>query len=398
MHHLTEVLEYWGSWPPLAPVLDRLEQHRDALTGAGVYLVGGAVRDLILGQTPTDVDLAVDGDAAAVARALAGPVAPTRFGTITVSIDGLRVDLARTRRESYAHPGALPDVAPATIDIDLARRDFTVNAIALGLAGSRKGELLAADGALADLDARRLAVLHDRSFEDDPTRLLRLARYAARLHFEIAPHTAALARRAVQADALGTISPARLGNELRLLAHEPDPVAAFEQVGQLGLGFTLDASLARAALAELPPDGRPDILVLALVLADANADAERLDALEFTAHDRDAILEAATQPPLIAERLKQVRSDSEVARILSQVGAETVALAAGRGDPSQPRLWLDHLRHMTLQITGDDLLSAGVPQGPAVGRALAAARDSMYDGKAPDREAQLAIALKAAAR
>src|SRR5262249_15415701 len=144
-------------------------------------------------------------------------------------------DLARARRERYAHPGALPDVEPAGLPEDLQRRDFTVNAIAVSLNGPRSGELTSAPSALEDLDARILRVLHDRSFIDDPTRLLRLSGYSSRLGFGIERETEALATDAVRGGALGTVSGARVGAELRLMAREPDPVSALASLATLGL-------------------------------------------------------------------------------------------------------------------------------------------------------------------
>ena len=172
-----------------------------------------------------DLDLVVEGDAAAFASSLGGELkVHDRFGTSTVTLDGFSYDIARARRETYAHPGALPDVAPAPLAEDLERRDFTVNTLALALAGDRAGELTSVPTALEDLDARRLRVLHDHSFIDDPTRLFRLVRYATRLGFEIEPHTRALADRAIAGGALRTVSGPRVGAELRLLAREPNPV------------------------------------------------------------------------------------------------------------------------------------------------------------------------------
>ncbi|MCL2418047.1 MAG: hypothetical protein FWD04_02045 [Conexibacteraceae bacterium] len=364
----------------------------------GVFLVGGTVRDLILGRAFVDVDLAVDGDPLVLARALGDPERnEPRFGTLRVTRDGVRYDLARTRTERYAHPGALPAVAPAPIHADLNRRDFTVNAIAIGLTGPLAGQLISVDGALEDVAARRLAVLHDASFEDDPTRLLRLARYSARLGFEIAPHTRELAQRALAGGALETVSGTRIGNELRLLATEPDPVAAFEAASDLGLPWSLDPDLAGHALDALPADGRRDILVLACVFSTEPKKqlGPALDRLAFTAADRQAILEG-TRAPGLALRLANASSRSEIARVLRHVGVETIALVAAKGDPSQPRLWLDELRHISLQISGDDLRAAGIAEGPAIGKALEAARDAMYDGEARDRASQLAVALKAA--
>ena len=271
-----------------------------------VYLVGGTVRDLILGREFLDLDLAVDGDGLALADKIGVPSGTeTRFGTLSVTSDGYRYDLARTRSERYPHPGALPEVAPAGIDEDLRRRDFTVNALALGLSGSRAGELIAVDGALDDLNSRQLAVLNDRSFTDDPTRLLRLARYAARLGFSIAPHTRELAEQAVSAGALDTVSGTRIGNELRLLANEPDPIAAFEAAKAIGLPWELDRETTRRALTALPTDGRGDLLVLASVFGSQHSEQlpAELDRLGFTATDRDAIIEAATGSRALAQRL-----------------------------------------------------------------------------------------------
>jgi tRNA nucleotidyltransferase (CCA-adding enzyme) len=360
-------------------------------SAADVYLVGGAVRDLILGRPFADVDLGVDGDPAQLAAEIGTPsAAETRFGTFSVERNGYRYDLARTRSERYPQPGALPEVEPAGIDADLARRDFTVNAIALALSGPRSGELLAAPGALDDLTHGRLAVLHDQSFSDDPTRLLRLARYAARLGFEPTAHTRDLFAEAIADNALATISGTRIGNELRLLATEPDPVAAFEAAAALGLPWSIDDAIARSALEVLPDDGRPDLLVLACVLK-----PQELEPLGFTAPDRDAISEAA-QASDLASRLAGARTRSEIAQTVGTSGIETVALAASQGAASQSLTWLRELRHLALQITGDDLMLHGLPQGPEIGEALGAAKSALMDGTATDRESQLRVALRAA--
>src|SRR3954452_4152746 len=213
----------------LMNVLDALAPHPalDALAGEpGVYVVGGAVRDALLGRTPHELDVLVEGDATAVARRAAerlGGVATIheRFGTATVRAAGHAFDLVSARTERYPHPGALPDVTlGASAEEDLARRDFTVNAIAVRVAD---GALIEHPGAVADLEAGVLRVLHDASFRDDPTRLLRGARYAARLGFTPEPHTDAPAADAGPAGAVGAVTGARLGAELRLLLREPQP-------------------------------------------------------------------------------------------------------------------------------------------------------------------------------
>src|SRR4051794_40473659 len=155
----------------------------------GTYLVGGAVRDLMLGFAQFDFDVVVEGDAAELAEHLAATIGGKvrnheRFMTATFTGDnGLLVDIATARTETYAQPGALPDVTPSDLKHDLVRRDFTANAMALAIWHERMGELFEFPDATADLAARLLRVTHDESFVDDPTRLLRLLRYGARLGF-----------------------------------------------------------------------------------------------------------------------------------------------------------------------------------------------------------------------
>ena len=362
----------------------------------GVHLVGGAVRDLLLAREPRELDVVVEGDVGALARDLGSAAAVhDRFGTATVSAGGCRFDLAAARAESYAAPGVLPDVRPAGIDDDLRRRDVTVNALALDLA---TGELREVAHAREDLAAGRLRVLHDASFVDDPTRLWRIARYAARLGFELEERTAALAAEAVAGGTLATVSGTRIGNELRLALGEPDPVAALEAAVALGLAPWLrpDRAVAEAALALLPPgEGRPDLVVLAAALS-PDADA-LLDELGFTAAER-AVLRAAARAPQLAAALHDgaAQRPSALAAILRGVPVEAVVLAGADGAADAARRWLHDLRHVALEIDGDDLLAAGIERGPEIGRRLRVALDRRLDGElAPGRDAELAAALRA---
>ena len=362
----------------------------------GVHLVGGAVRDLLLGRVPRELDVVVEGDVDALAAAL-GTVTATheRFGTVTVRDGDCRWDLAAARAEDYAHPGALPVVRAASIEEDLRRRDLTINAIALDVAG---GELRCAAHAFDDLQARRLRVLHDASFRDDPTRLWRIARYAARLGFELEPHTARLAAEAVAGGAPERVSRARIGNELRLALCEPDPVAALEHAVRLGLAPWLapDRDRVEAALRLLPDgEGRADLVVLAAALDVVAGDADqRLAGLDFSAAER-AVLRAAARAPAIASEALAARRASQLAHVLSGLPVEAVVLAGAGGAAEPVRRWLDELRHVALRIDGDDLLGAGVPRGPQIGRRLSATLDLLLDGElADDRAAQLATALR----
>src|SRR4051812_1716299 len=221
--------------PQLAARLAQSERLRPVLEAAprveagqrGVYLVGGTVRDLLLGEPGFDVDLAVEGDGQAFARALAAELggratAHDAFGTAAVEYgDGEHADVVTARRERYESPAALPLVEPSTIEDDLFRRDFTINAMAVALAGESAGRLVDPFEGRRDLEAKTIRVLHDGSFVDDPTRIFRALRYAGRYGFELDAHTEVLAREAIEAGLVGRLSPARLRDELVLLLDEP---------------------------------------------------------------------------------------------------------------------------------------------------------------------------------
>src|SRR5690349_1908741 len=218
---LAEALEH------MHPELDLVRE----VAGDPVYLVGGAVRDLLLGRGRADIDLVVEGDAAALAARLGADVtAHERFGTAKLILEGHEVDVATARTEAYPHPGALPVVGPARhLDADLARRDFTINAMAIPLHGAPR--LIDPHGGQADLGTRRLRVLHDGSFADDPTRAIRAVRYAARFGFALEARTEELLRAAD----LATVSANRREAELLRLASEAQAPRAFELLGEWGL-------------------------------------------------------------------------------------------------------------------------------------------------------------------
>jgi tRNA nucleotidyltransferase (CCA-adding enzyme) len=365
-----------------------------AAASTPAYLVGGAVRDLLLGRPPRELDVAVEGDLTALVDAIGGAVEHhPRFGTAIIRGEGWCVDVARCRTEYYPDPGALPDVAPADIRADLLRRDATVNAIAVALAD---GEVVAAPHALEDLRAGVLRVLHDRSFLDDPTRLWRLARYRARLGFELEAGTAALAGAAVDGGALGTVSGVRIGNELRLALVEDDPVAALASAAALGLAPWLHPDRERidAACELLPAGGRVELAVLAAALGSA-ADAGLLDAFGFPAADRDIVMSGLAVRR--GGRTPAGDRPSQIAAAFRGLPDEAVAVSPPAQRAAAAR-WLRDLRDIRLAIDGDDLIAAGIPQGPEVGARLDATLAAVLDGEVPPtREAQLAAALGSSA-
>jgi tRNA nucleotidyltransferase (CCA-adding enzyme) len=323
----------------------------------GAHLVGGAVRDLLLDGAPVDLDLVVEGDGPAAARAaaerLGGEVREHgRFATATVTAGELAFDVVTARAESYPRPGALPEVRPGTLEEDLARRDFTVNAMALSLHRDTLGGLRWFPGALDDLEAGVLRILHPRSFRDDPTRLLRLVRYGARLGFDPDARTDALARDALADGALAAVSTARVGGELRLLCAEPNSPAALARVHALGLEGALHESfearpdLAERALGQLPHGTDRGLVALAACCTRFQRGplAAWLDGLELTSHERDAVVEAALEAEEVAERLRHAHRPSLIAAAARSRHPETLALAAALNAGEAVARWNGELR------------------------------------------------------
>jgi len=352
--------------------LPGIERLREAAAGLPAYLVGGAVRDLLLDRDRADVDVAVEGGVSELARRLGGAMrAHERFATAAVRVDGLEVDLAATRSETYERPGALPSVRPAPITDDLARRDFTVNAMAVPLAGSP--QLIDPHGGLADLRSGELRVLHRLSFADDPTRALRAARYAARYGFALERRTAELLRGVD----LSTVSIERVEAELRRLAGEPEARRGFEHLDEWGL-------------VELAP-GAPELVGAVAELLDGEpwrGIVPRTDAVLAAALGRGVSRARELVSPAPA------RPSEAVERARGRSGVE-LALARAQG-----AAWLDRYvekwRYVRLEIDGNDLLAAGVPEGPAVGRGLAEALRAKLDGEVEGREEELRAAIAAA--
>ncbi|MEI8011329.1 MAG: hypothetical protein WCI27_02455 [Candidatus Omnitrophota bacterium] len=199
-----------------------------------IFLVGGAVRDLLLMSPVADIDIVIEGDAIAFANRLAKKqqvsIRPhEKFGTVALTFkDGLSLDMATARSESYARPGALPDIVPGVIKDDLFRRDFTINALACGLNTVNHGVIRDDMEGLADIEAHLIRIIHPKSFQDDPTRILRAARFAARFGFQLDALTEEVAYQAIAAGALLSITPGRYFLELGRILQEKDPVPAMD--------------------------------------------------------------------------------------------------------------------------------------------------------------------------
>jgi tRNA nucleotidyltransferase (CCA-adding enzyme) len=352
-----------------------LEPVRAAGIEGSAYLVGGAVRDLLLGRERHDIDLVVVGNLLSVLGGLGGTLVGMGvrglFNTASVQFGDHRFDLAEARTEVYPRPGALPIVEPAsTVEADLVRRDFTVNAMAIPLAGNVR--LIDPHGGLADLERGWLRVLHPRSLVDDPTRAIRAARYAARLGFEPEPETAKL----LGVTDLGTISADRRDNELKRLAGEASAPRGFELLAQWGLIEPREGGIELARKLD-----------------------ELLDTPAWcTGTSRSRAIRTAVLGPVDdAAKLATVRpgSPSEAVELIGGREPDQLIIARALGAEWLDR-YMEEWRSIELEIDGSDLLAAGVPEGPAVGRGLRAALRRKLDGEIGGREQELAVALEAA--
>ncbi len=371
-----------------------------------VALVGGVVRDLARGEEPREVDLVVEGDAIAFARRL-GRLLGTRvrthpaFGTASLA-SRPPIDVAMARTETYAHPGALPQVRAATIEEDLGRRDLTCNAIAVVVHGPDAGEVLDPYGGFEDLRGGRLRMLTAIAFEEDATRLIRVARYADRLGLEPDVDLVEAARRASAGGFVPRVGPTRIGDALRLVFGERDPAHVIRILVSFGLFEALGVG-----------DGpAQDLVARTFVLAEADAEDADREALGFgllargvDPGERRALLQglglerdrirralAVADADAIAPRLGDC-ADGDLDALCGGVPVEAVVAAGAMGDAlgaAAAARYLADLRHRTIALDGDDVARIlGIEEGPAIGRALRRLRRARIEGSVgAERDAQ----------
>ncbi len=385
---------------PVEAVVARAEA-----AGLPIFLVGGAVRDWLRGQPSQDADLVVEGDALPFAEAvqaeLGGALRRSEaFRTATWSPGpGLPpIDLVTARRERYPSPGALPQIEPADIGADLARRDFTINAIALRLRPGAAPALLDPLGGAEDLQAGRIRALHPRSFSDDPTRAFRAARYAARLGAHLDP---ALLHQAADAVAvLPQVSLQRVGHELWLIGREAVGAAALDLVAQMGLLAAVEPAwggLGGALLADPAPD--PDLLFLRL--AAQTLPGLRPALVDLVPGGKKEHQRWLSGPERVLEALPAFAGEDRpaVARALLRLDPVERRWAAER-DPRALRWlawWETEGQHLRCAVDGAALLAAGLPQGPAIRRGIEAARDAAWRGASAEDQLAAALGAKAGA-
>jgi tRNA nucleotidyltransferase (CCA-adding enzyme) len=419
------VRERLGEITRLQQVLPAVE--RVAAAHDPVYLVGGAVRDVLLGEQSLDLDLMVEGDALAFAGALAAELDVTcypheKFQTAVVkgrdrAGNDVRIDVATARTEVYGAPGALPEVERSTLRHDMARRDFTINAMATSLRADDLGATYDFFGGFRDLRRRTVRVLHNLSFVEDPTRLLRAVRYEARLGFEMDRHTLSLARGCIDMRLVGDLASARLRDELIDLLQEEHVIAALTRMAEIGLDRALHPGLdagpespalvERAAeVAERAPFAgsvRPTLVRLALLCRRMGAGEiyDWLSKLKLRRRDQDVVATAATLAPSLAERFERepAPAPSELREALDAIPLEALLAAVVQArDPERVerrvRAYVELVRDRKLEITGDDLKRAGAAESPAIGRALKETLALKLDGFVDGHDEELQTALR----
>jgi tRNA nucleotidyltransferase (CCA-adding enzyme) len=386
----------------LAPAPRRaIEIARSVAQEKGIrpYLVGGPVRDLLLGRLAIDIDLTLEEGGSTFARSLAKAVEGRvrsfpQFLTYKVLADGLpEFDIATARRERYRKPGALPTVTAGKLRDDLVRRDFSINAIALDLADETLHD---PTGGLADLHSRVVRVLHDGSFADDPTRIFRAVRLACRLGFSLDENTARLMHEAIDDGALSTVSRERLWRELFLAIDEPKAPAILTELrrnGALDLlvgaardHMSLERRLERS-LDEAQRDETIDrhVLLTGLLLAGTEGDATALEGTGFSHKRLRSVLQIARDLPAVERDLEQAGSEALRFRIFKAQSKEALAvMAADRSGIAEEIVRFRSFREFSLPVKGNDLQ---VPPGPHVARALERTREAVWFGQITQQEA-----------
>ena len=378
----------------------------------GVYLVGGTVRDILLRERSFDVDVAVEGDAIALAQALADTLGGRvrthqKFGTAVVIYgEDERVDVVTARTEFYDAPAALPTVEHASIREDLLRRDFTINAMAVSLKGADLGRLVDPFAGRRDLDARTIRVLHNLSFIDDPTRIFRAIRYENRLGFRMDEHTLRLARGTIEMGLVGDLSSARLRDELEALLEEGEIEHSILRLAELGADQAIHPHLAAdeeavslvRRLGELSgrygleiPSWRLGLTVLARKLPPDEV-YEWLQRLKVRRRDAEQIAAAVTVGPRLVERLQNGAEPAEVVALAEPYAPDAPLFALVLADLAPLHAYFERLRDIHLDVTGADLAELGLAESPRVGEILAELRRRKLNGELDGRDSELAAA------
>jgi tRNA nucleotidyltransferase (CCA-adding enzyme) len=372
--------------------------------GEKIYLVGGVVRDLLLGQANFDLDLVVEGNAIELAQQLReinqGKITThPRFNTAKLQWDNWSVDLATARSETYAKPGALPTVTPSSIDDDLSRRDFTINAMAIHLNPGYYGRLVDPHGGHNDLKHKCIRVLHEKSFIDDATRIWRGLRYEQRLDFHLERKTLIRLQRDIPM--LDTISADRIRYEIECILKEKYPEKVFRRAQELGVLATLHLALkgngwlaakfdqARRLCSPEPPEFDLYLALLAYPLTSEEAES-LISHLNLPKSSAQTLRDSITIKNKMRSLATPGISPSFIYSLLH--GLSSPALVANSLATESPvasqniHLFLNRLKDIKVSLTGDDLVQMGIAPGPQIGEILEQLHQARLNGKIATRQ------------
>lgn len=392
-----------------------------------IYAVGGFIRDILLDKPNGDLDLVVEGDGIAFAKQfgkrIGGRVRSHRkFQTAVIVLpDGKHIDVATARLEYYEYPAALPTVELSSIKMDLFRRDFTINALAVQLNPSQFGRLVDFFGAQRDIKEKVIRVLHSLSFVEDPTRILRAIRFAQRYNFRVGGQTLKLIKNALKLKMIERLSGSRVFHELELIFEEENAVNCLRSMRDLKVLKTihplLTISPTQEALLEelmkvlewhrmLYTDQPPRRWMLFLLALANGASSKQLDSLMerlyLTRRQSSDLRTLRSQLNDVIYKFKMWRHNngpvSEMVFILDELPIEGVLFFMTKYNTEDTRKslsnYLTQLKHQALEVSGNDLKKMGLPSGPAFGAVLKKLRAAMLDGYANCRADQLELARK----
>ncbi len=397
--------------------------------GAKVYAVGGFVRDLLLRHENLDVDLVVEGDGIAFAETLSRSLnskvtSHRKFGTAVLTLpDGFKVDVATARTEYYEYPAALPTVEHSSIKMDLYRRDFTINALAVCLNAERHGELLDFFGGQQDLRDKTLRIIHNLSFVEDPTRILRAARFEVRFGFRLSRHAEQLIANAVQMGLLDKVSGARLFTELQLILQEARPFAILQRLQELGVLSAIHPRISVETTTEQRFQRVAEVLTWYGLLYQETQPMPWIVYLltllgEKRGIEARAVLRRLTPPPRLSAtvghalarlralarqfHLAREKPASRVYRWLVESSLETIlALMAWVERPDLRKAigeFLTTTRRVRPVLRGDDLRALGIRPGPIYRDILNSLLYARLDGHVQSRDDELRFLRRRFAR
>ncbi len=372
-----------------------------------LFIVGGAVRDILLGRNPVEVDLVVQGSADELAQKavqfrLALRTTASQFMTVKLTIGSREMDIATARSETYTSPGALPDVAPSDIETDLGRRDFAANAIAVSIGSMDFGRVIDPHRGVNDVQAGVLRALHAGSFRDDATRMIRAARYASRLQFKLHAETEAWIKN--DASYIGTVGPDRLRNEFNRLWREKKPVEGLINLQSWGVLDHLPTasnwvsglysfSMSDREAAARPDDADDADVHWALIATTVGTKYETLiDTFNLAGSSRRAVDDIRlwkTSGSAAFREASGIGRPSNFTEVLSMYEPAALEALYLTGDAAEARAIASYLgtwRHVQPELNGNDLLEMGVLQGPLMGKFLDQLRKARLDNLVLNRD------------